>query len=129
MRAQSIAGDVLPMLGSRGQRVAAVTMSAGVMLIRAGAALAASLPAALSHTEPAGPSAASAELDTATWAGVRRGGGAGVFRFSGVSRWSRDLLELVGMPPRLAYVNLITSGIQLDADRLGRLVGRARRAG
>jgi pyrroloquinoline quinone biosynthesis protein E len=70
---------------------------------------------------------ASAELDTATWRRVFAEAAAlGVLQvhFSGGEPLvRRDLVELVGHATEAGlYVNLITSGIRLDADRLGRLV-------
>jgi PqqA peptide cyclase len=70
---------------------------------------------------------ASAELDTATWKRVFAEAAAlGVLQvhFSGGEPLvRRDLAELVAHATKVGlYVNLITSGIGLDADRLGRLV-------
>jgi len=70
---------------------------------------------------------ASAELDTMTWKRVFvEAAELGVLQvhFSGGEPLvRRDLVELVGDATKAGlYVNLITSGIQLDADRLGRLV-------
>jgi pyrroloquinoline quinone biosynthesis protein E len=72
-------------------------------------------------------SRASAELDTATWRRVfAEAAELGVLQvhFSGGEPLvRRDLVELVGHATEAGlYVNLITSGIRLDADRLGRLV-------
>jgi PqqA peptide cyclase len=72
-------------------------------------------------------SPASAELDTETWRRVFGEAGAlGVLQvhFSGGEPLARrDLPELVaGATKAGLYVNLITSGIRLDADRLARLV-------
>ena len=72
-------------------------------------------------------SRASAELDTATWSRVFDEAAAlGVLQvhFSGGEPLvRRDLVELVGHAAKGGlYVNLITSGIQLDADRLALLV-------
>ena len=69
----------------------------------------------------------SAELDTATWRRVFAEAAAlGVLQvhFSGGEPLARrDLVELVGHAATAGlYVNLITSGIRLDADRLKRLV-------
>jgi pyrroloquinoline quinone biosynthesis protein E len=70
---------------------------------------------------------ASAELDTATWRRVfAEAAGLGVLQvhFSGGEPLvRRDLVELVGYATKAGlYVNLITSGIRLDADRLSRLI-------
>ena len=70
---------------------------------------------------------ASAELDTATWRRVFAEAAAlGVLQvhFSGGEPLvRRDLVELVGHATKAGlYVNLITSGIRLDGDRLSRLV-------
>ena len=70
---------------------------------------------------------ASAELDTATWSRVfGEAAGLGVLQvhFSGGEPLvRRDLVELVAAAAKAGlYVNLITSGIRLDADRLARLV-------
>ena len=70
---------------------------------------------------------ASAELDTATWRRVFAEAAAlGVLQvhFSGGEPLvRRDLIELVGHATKAGlYVNLITSGIRLDGDRLSRLV-------
>jgi PqqA peptide cyclase len=70
---------------------------------------------------------ASAELDTATWRRVFAEAAAlGVLQvhFSGGEPLvRRDLVELVAHATKVGlYVNLITSGIRLDADRLDRLV-------
>ena len=70
---------------------------------------------------------ASAELDTATWSRVFNEAAAlGVLQvhFSGGEPLvRRDLIELVEDAAKAGlYVNLITSGIRLDADRLTRLV-------
>jgi PqqA peptide cyclase len=70
---------------------------------------------------------ASAELDTATWSRVFNEAAAlGVLQvhFSGGEPLvRRDLVELVADATKAGlYVNLITSGIRLDADRLARLV-------
>jgi len=70
---------------------------------------------------------ASAELDTATWSRVFNEAAAlGVLQvhFSGGEPLvRRDLVELVADAAKAGlYVNLITSGIRLDADRLARLV-------
>jgi pyrroloquinoline quinone biosynthesis protein E len=70
---------------------------------------------------------ASAELDTATWRRVFAEAAAlGVLQvhFSGGEPLvRRDLVELVAHATEAGlYVNLITSGIRLDADRLGCLV-------
>src|SRR6202163_5096258 len=67
------------------------------------------------------------ELDTATWRRVFAEAAAlGVLQvhFSGGEPLARrDLVELVGHAATAGlYVNLITSGIRLDADRLKRLV-------
>jgi PqqA peptide cyclase len=72
-------------------------------------------------------SRASAELDTATWCRVFDEAAAlGVLQvhFSGGEPLvRRDLVELVAHAAKAGlYVNLITSGIGLDADRLARLV-------
>jgi len=72
-------------------------------------------------------SRASAELDTGTWRRVFGEAAAlGVLQvhFSGGEPLvRRDLVELVGHATEAGlYVNLITSGIRLDADRLTRLV-------
>ena len=69
----------------------------------------------------------SAELDTATWRRVfAEAAVLGVLQvhFSGGEPLARrDLVELVGHAATAGlYVNLITSGIRLDADRLKRLV-------
>jgi pyrroloquinoline quinone biosynthesis protein E len=72
-------------------------------------------------------SRASAELDTATWRRVfAEAAELGVLQvhFSGGEPLvRRDLAELVAHATKFGlYVNLITSGIGLDADRLGRFV-------
>jgi PqqA peptide cyclase len=72
-------------------------------------------------------SRASAELDTATWSRVFTEAAAlGVLQvhFSGGEPLvRRDLIELVAEATRAGlYVNLITSGVRLDAERLTRLV-------
>jgi PqqA peptide cyclase len=72
-------------------------------------------------------SRASAELDTATWSRVFTEAAAlGVLQvhFSGGEPLvRRDLIELVAEATRAGlYVNLITSGIRLDPQRLARLV-------
>ncbi len=70
---------------------------------------------------------AGAELDTETWRRVLEEAAAlGVLQvhFSGGEPLvRRDLVELVGHAAKAGlYVNLITSGIRLDAERLARLV-------
>jgi len=70
---------------------------------------------------------ASAEIETATWSRVFKEAAAlGVLQvhFSGGEPLvRRDLVELVEDATKAGlYVNLITSGIRLDADRLARLV-------
>jgi pyrroloquinoline quinone biosynthesis protein E len=70
---------------------------------------------------------ASAELDTASWSRVLGEAAAlGVLQvhFSGGEPLARrDLVELVADASKVGlYVNLITSGIRLDANRLSRLV-------
>src|SRR5499433_2392449 len=72
-------------------------------------------------------SRASDELDTASWSRVfEEAAELGVLQvhFSGGEPLvRRDLVELVAAATATGlYVNLITSGIQLDADRLARLV-------
>jgi pyrroloquinoline quinone biosynthesis protein E len=72
-------------------------------------------------------SRASAELDTAIWTRVFQEAAAlGVLQVhlsGGEPLARRDLVELVGGAAAAGlYVNLITSGIRLDADRLARLV-------
>ena len=72
-------------------------------------------------------SRASAELDTATWSRVFNEAAAlGVLQvhFSGGEPLvRRDLVELVADATKAGlYVNLITSGVRLDADRLARLI-------
>jgi PqqA peptide cyclase len=72
-------------------------------------------------------SRASAELDTATWSRVFNEAAAlGVLQvhFSGGEPLvRRDLVELVADATKVGlYVNLITSGIRLEADRLARLI-------
>jgi PqqA peptide cyclase len=78
-------------------------------------------------SNPTDLSRASAELDTATWCRVFTEAAAlGVLQvhFSGGEPLVRsDLAELVGHATKAGlYVNLITSGIRLDTDRLSRLV-------
>ena len=70
---------------------------------------------------------ASAELDTASWSRVfTEAATLGVLQvhFSGGEPLvRRDLVELVGDAAKAGlYVNLITSGIRLDGDRMARLV-------
>src|SRR5207249_5175700 len=118
--------------GPRGQEgVAAVTMPAGVSVDPPLALL-----AELTHrcplrcpycSNPLDLQRSGAEVGTATWCRVFTEAAAlGVLQvhFSGGEPLVRsDLVELVGHATRAGlYVNLITSGIRLDTDRLSRLV-------